>query len=108
MGGKIVRVYIDNTRIMEFVMSDHGPYLILKFSRPNSVEDVVQQDEVVAVLKKTIAGSDVSVYTRELCLHSYCVYTCVATFQLPNLLFYGPPGTGKTSTILAAARHLFG
>lgn len=53
--------------------------------RPNSVEDVVQQDEVVAVLKKTIAGSD-----------------------LPNLLFYGPPGTGKTSTILAAARHLFG
>lgn len=28
--------------------------------------------------------------------------------QLPNLLFYGPPGTGKTSTILAAARQLFG
>jgi replication factor C subunit 2/4 len=28
--------------------------------------------------------------------------------QLPNLLFYGPPGTGKTSTILAAARDLFG
>ncbi|KAJ9588191.1 hypothetical protein L9F63_018455 [Diploptera punctata] len=27
---------------------------------------------------------------------------------LPNLLFYGPPGTGKTSTILAAARQLFG
>lgn len=29
-------------------------------------------------------------------------------FQLPNLLFYGPPGTGKTSTILAAARELYG
>ena len=28
--------------------------------------------------------------------------------QLPHLLFYGPPGTGKTSTILAAARELFG
>ena len=28
--------------------------------------------------------------------------------DLPNLLFYGPPGTGKTSTILAAARDLFG
>ncbi|GCC18664.1 hypothetical protein chiPu_0018023 [Chiloscyllium punctatum] len=28
--------------------------------------------------------------------------------HLPNLLFYGPPGTGKTSTILAAARELFG
>uniref|UniRef100_A0A3Q3DFR6 Replication factor C (activator 1) 4 n=1 Tax=Hippocampus comes TaxID=109280 RepID=A0A3Q3DFR6_HIPCM len=28
--------------------------------------------------------------------------------SLPNLLFYGPPGTGKTSTILAAARELYG
>ncbi|XP_076879592.1 replication factor C subunit 4 isoform X2 [Brachyhypopomus gauderio] len=28
--------------------------------------------------------------------------------MLPNLLFYGPPGTGKTSTILAAARELYG
>lgn len=28
--------------------------------------------------------------------------------DLPNLLLYGPPGTGKTSTILAAARQLFG
>ncbi|KAL3931739.1 MAG: hypothetical protein SGPRY_000996 [Prymnesium sp.] len=27
---------------------------------------------------------------------------------MPHLIFYGPPGTGKTSTILAAARHLFG
>jgi len=28
--------------------------------------------------------------------------------QIPHLLFYGPPGTGKTSTVLAAARDLFG
>ncbi|GFO14072.1 replication factor c subunit 4 [Plakobranchus ocellatus] len=53
--------------------------------RPKTVEDVAHQEEVVAVLKKSLAGSD-----------------------LPNLLFYGPPGTGKTSTILAAARQLFG
>ena len=28
--------------------------------------------------------------------------------DLPNLLFCAPPGTGRTSTILAAARQLFG
>ncbi len=28
--------------------------------------------------------------------------------KMPHLLFYGPPGTGKTSTILAAARRLYG
>ncbi|KAK7090439.1 replication factor C subunit 4-like [Littorina saxatilis] len=53
--------------------------------RPRTVDDVAHQDEVVAVLRKTLEGSD-----------------------LPNLLFYGPPGTGKTSTILAAARALYG
>eukprot|EP01038_Epipyxis_sp_PR26KG_P004731 gene4731-6638_t len=53
--------------------------------RPDTVDDISHQDEVVSTLKKSIQlGS------------------------LPHLLFHGPPGTGKTTTILAVARALYG
>lgn len=42
------------------------------------------------------------------CPEELCFIRVLLLLQLPNLLFYGPPGTGKTSTILAAARELYG
>jgi replication factor C subunit 2/4 len=53
--------------------------------RPKNLDDIIQQTEVVKVLKNTLK-----------------------TGELPHLLFFGPPGTGKTSTILAIATQLFG
>lgn len=53
--------------------------------RPNRVEDVAHQTQVVDTLKKSLE-----------------------TANLPHLLFYGPPGTGKTTAILAIGKQLFG
>jgi replication factor C subunit 3/5 len=53
--------------------------------RPTTLEGLVSNDAIISTLQRLIASK-----------------------QLPHLLFYGPPGTGKTSTILAAAREIYG
>lgn len=52
--------------------------------RPTKLDDIIQQDETVKILKNMIIQGNV-----------------------PHLLFYGPPGTGKTSSIYAFAYELF-
>lgn len=53
--------------------------------RPKRLEDLVAHDDIVSILTKFIDNDN-----------------------LPHLLFYGPPGTGKTSTIVAAAKRMYG
>ena len=69
----------------EQIMTALAPLPWVEKYRPKTVSEVSHQGEVVSSLRKSIEQK-----------------------SLPHLIFYGPPGTGKTSTILAAARDLFG
>jgi replication factor C subunit 3/5 len=53
--------------------------------RPQSLEELVAHEDIVQILTKLIDSDN-----------------------LPHLLLYGPPGTGKTSTIVAAAKRMYG
>jgi len=63
---------------------DEGMPWVEKY-RPARIDDVAQQEEVVAALQKSLV-----------------------TGELPNLMFYGPPGTGKTTVALALMKQFFG
>lgn len=53
--------------------------------RPASLEELVAHEDIVSILTRLIDSDN-----------------------LPHLLLYGPPGTGKTSTIVAAAKRMYG
>lgn len=53
--------------------------------RPNKLDDISTQTNIIKTLK-----------------------TAILTKNIPHLIFFGPSGCGKTSTILALAKELFG
>ncbi|KAL3782022.1 hypothetical protein HJC23_003685 [Cyclotella cryptica] len=53
--------------------------------RPSKLEDLVAHEDIVSIITRLIDNDN-----------------------LPHLLLYGPPGTGKTSTIVAAAKKMYG
>lgn len=53
--------------------------------RPKRLEDLVAHEDIIHILTRLIDSDN-----------------------LPHLLLYGPPGTGKTSTIVAAAKRMYG
>lgn len=53
--------------------------------RPAKLEDLVAHEDIVSIITRLIDNDN-----------------------LPHLLLYGPPGTGKTSTIVAAAKRMYG
>ena len=53
--------------------------------RPNTIDDILDQNEVTKILKKSIKRNG----------------------NIPHMLFYGSSGTGKSSTALALCYQLF-
>jgi DNA polymerase III delta prime subunit len=53
--------------------------------RPNKLSDLIAHEDIIRIIDKLIDSNN-----------------------LPHLLLYGPPGTGKTSTIVAAAKKMYG
>lgn len=53
--------------------------------RPQRLEDLVAHEDIINIITNLIDSDN-----------------------LPHLLLYGPPGTGKTSTIVAAAKRMYG
>jgi replication factor C subunit 2/4 len=64
---------------------DNKKYLWVEKYRPNTLDDISAQTNVVSSLKNALKSKNI-----------------------PHLIFFGPSGCGKTSTIIALAKELFG
>ena len=76
MGGEIVS---------EWVVSEEALNTLVICSRPKSVNDIAHQDEVVAVLKKSVKGADVS----RTAIHTHTRTLIVSSGSQPAVLW--PP-----------------
>jgi len=72
-------------RKFPLMSGDVHAFLNFYFSFVYSLEDLVAQDDIIQSITNLIDSNN-----------------------LPHLLLYGPPGTGKTSTIVAAAKRMYG
>lgn len=59
--------------------------MILSYRLHNRLEDLVAHEDIIRIITNLIDSDN-----------------------LPHLLLYGPPGSGKTSTIVAAAKRMYG
>jgi replication factor C subunit 3/5 len=72
--------------------------------RPKSLDELISHDDIITTCKSYSSTFSFSPSLP----NSPSVNRLIDGNKLPHLLFYGPAGTGKTSTILAAARRLYG
>lgn len=85
MGSDIVLVPMDIDSQKPSGRADELQLPWVEKYRPQRLEDLVSQDDIVSSITNLIDSEN-----------------------LPHLLLYGPPGTGKTSTIVAAAKRMYG
>jgi len=80
-----VVIHAENTKQKKAAISGELQLPWVEKYRPKRLEDLIAHEDIISVLTNLIDSDN-----------------------LPHLLLYGPPGTGKTSTIVAAAKRMYG
>jgi replication factor C subunit 3/5 len=84
MSAKVIPIEVDNASFKS-AKDDKSQLPWVEKYRPEKLEDLVAHEDIINIITNLIDNDN-----------------------LPHLLLYGPPGTGKTSTIVAAAKRMYG